>query len=106
MMLTGHFDVMTAAGLPSFPLPGPVPARIIGAPGMIHVIAGSVAPIPSAFVTTAVRAAIPAVSITTIAVAGRPKASGQHGCDNRDTDIEGGTHVALLAGRIHVWCFV
>ena len=100
--LTGHFHVMTAAGLPSFPLPRPMRPLVIGMTGTIHVIAGRVASIPSAFVTTA----IPPVSITTIAVAGHPKASGKHGRNSRKTDIDRRTHVALLAGRIQARCFV
>ena len=104
--LTGHFHVMTAADLPSFPLPRPMRPLVIGMPGTIHVIAGRVASIPSAFVTTAIRTAIPPVSITTIAVAGHPKASGKHGRNSRKTDINRRTHVALRASRIRVRCFV
>lgn len=73
---------------------------------MIHVVARRVASIPSAFVTAAIRTAIPPVSIAAIALTGYPKASGKHGCNSRKTDVDRRTHVALLAGRIQARCFV
>jgi hypothetical protein len=79
--------VMTAADLPSFPLPGPMRALVVGMPGVIHMVAGRATLIPPAFVTTSIRTAIPSASITTIAVAGYPKASGKHGCNSGKTDI-------------------